>query len=281
MVTVVRGDTGAPVAGAAVTVAGRTYVADAAGALRIEDAAPPGALVDVTAPSVFDRQTTVGTGPLGTLALWPRTSANGMDEAFTMAIVYTSAVASQARPPGGDPLFRLPEGTRQVAIHPSAELLGDEAAHRFLAEGAARFTNAARGAVVYALARERPATGMTFEAHLRPSDASCSARTRGFARLSARGSEITGGEIVFCSWDAARSVTVIHEMGHTFGLRHSNDARDLMFGTFVRGRNDELSPREADVMGLMLQRRAGNRFPDSDREISGAAALREDLIVCR
>lgn len=278
-VSVVRGDTGAPVADATLTLSGRTYVADAAGTIRIAHAAAPGALVDVTAPSVLDRQTLVGSGPLGTLVLWPRSSASGINEGFTIAIVYTSA-GSQGGPPGGEPLVRLPEATRQVAIVPSAEILDDEAAHRFHAEGAARFTAAARGALVYALARERPAAGVTIEAHLRPSDAACGERTRAFTRLSARGQEIVGGEIVFCSWDAARSVTVIHEMGHTFGLRHSNDSRDMMFGTFVRGRNDDLSAREADIMGLMLRRRGGNRFPDSDRGLA-PASIREDVIVCR
>lgn len=279
VVTVVRGDTGAPVEGAIVTVAGRTYSADAAGTARIEEAAAPGALVDVTAPSVLDRQTTVRRGPLGTLFLWPRSSTSGIDEGFTIAIVYTSA-AAQGRPPGAERLQRLPEVTRQVVVVPSAEILGDDAAHRFHAEGAARLTAAARGAVVYSLSRERPAAGVTFEAHLRPSDGTCGERVRGFARLSLRGDEIVGGEIVYCSWDAARSATVAHEMGHTFGLRHSNDSRDLMFGIFVRGRRDELSPREADVMGLMLQRPSGNRFPDSDREVPGLSAA-ETLIICR
>jgi hypothetical protein len=53
-----------------------------------------------------------------------------------------------------------------------------------------------------------------------------------------------------------------------------------MFGMSVRNRSTDLSAREADVMSLMMQRRAGNRFPDSDRGLA-PASIREDVIVCR
>lgn len=33
-------------------------------------------------------------------------------------------------------------------------------------------------------------------------------------------------------------------------------------------------------MVLMLERRAGNRFPDSDRGVAGSS-VRDDVIVCR
>jgi hypothetical protein len=53
-----------------------------------------------------------------------------------------------------------------------------------------------------------------------------------------------------------------------------------MFGTFIRSHADDFRTREADVMSLMMQRRAGNRFPDSDRGLA-PASIREDVIVCR
>jgi hypothetical protein len=53
-----------------------------------------------------------------------------------------------------------------------------------------------------------------------------------------------------------------------------------MFGMSVRNRAADLSAREADVLSLMMQRRAGNRFPDTDRDIAGSAE-REEVIVCR
>jgi len=279
VLSVVRGDTGAPVPGATVVVGAGSYVSDAAGLVVLTSAAVPGTLIDVNAPDAFDRQTMVRAGPLRSLALWPRATASGIDENFTVSIVYTSA-ALQAPPPGEHRLRRLAADTRLVVIVPSAEILEDEVAHGFHAAAAARLTTSARGAVSYVLARERPATGVVFDALLRPSDASCRERVRGFARLSLRGDEILGGEMVYCSLDAARSATVIHEAGHTFGLQHSNDSREMMFGTFVRGRSEDFSPRESDVMALMLQRRAGNRFPDSDRDVAGVSE-REDVIVCR
>lgn len=278
VVSVVLGDTGAPVPGASVTIGGRAYVADGDGRVVLAATAAPGTLIDATAPAGLDRQTTVRTQPLASLTLWPRTTRSGIDENFTISIIYTAATA-QGGPPAGERLRRLSTDTRLVVVVPSAEILADDAAHGFHAEAAARLTAAARGTVAYALARERPASGVVFDAQVRPSDTGCADRVRGFARLSLRSDEVVGGEIVYCSWDAARSATVVHELGHTFGLRHSNDSREVMFGTFVRGRRDDFSPREADIMGLMMQRRAGNQFPDSDRGVPGLS-VGEAVIVC-
>lgn len=279
VLNVVFGDSGAPLPQASVTIDGRSYVADAQGRVTLTAAARPGALVDAGAPGFLDRQTTVRTRPLTTLALWPRTSPSGIDENFTVSIVYTSA-ALEGGPVGVERLRRLPADTRQVVVVPSAEVLDDDVSHGLHAAAVGRLTAASRGAVAYALARERPAAGVVFDALLRPSEPLCQQRVRAFTRLSLRADEILGGEIVYCSWDAARSATVVHEMGHTFGLRHSNDPREVMFGTFARGRGDDYSPREADTMGLMMQRPGGNRFPDSDRDVAGLSA-RDAVIVCR
>lgn len=280
IVTVIRGDTGAPVPGAAVTVAGRTYVADAAGALRIEDAAAPGALLDVTAPSVLDRQTTVGRGRLETLALWPRSTEAGIDESFTATLVYTRDSLTGTGPTGAEPLRRFATGTT-VFIVPSAEILADEFAHAAHIYAVARMNNAARGATTYTLAPEAPLAGPVFNARIGIEDPSCGERTLAFTRTTLRSGEIVRGEIVYCSREAPhRAALVVHEMGHTFGLNHSLDPRDMMFRTFIAAHAVDFRAREAEVMSLVMLRPPGNRFPDSDREISGAA-LREDIIVCR
>ena len=279
-VSVVRGDTGAPVPGAVVTVAGRAYTADAAGAVRIDEAAGPGASVDVTAPVAFDRQTSVAGTPLSRYVLWPRTTASGLTEDFTRSIVYTSG-SPQGGPPGGEPLRRLSNDLRTAVLVVSAEILDDPVAHAFQLEAAADVTAATRGAVQYVVAREPPPSGVFFDVRVAPDDPGCVERVRAFTRVATRSLEIVGGGIVYCSWDAARSTTVVHELGHTTGLVHSNDFRDVMYGTFVRGRSPQFSAREGEILALMRERRAGNRFPDSDRDLPASNALDTSVVVCR
>lgn len=282
LVAVVRGDNGSPVAGAAVTVAGRTYVADAAGTVLIADAAPPGALVDVTAPSVLDRQTSVGRGPLRTLVLWPRSTAAGIDEAFTATVVYTRATLFGSGPVAMAPLQRITAGATTAVIVLDPGLLADEFAHAAHLLAVERMNVAARGAITYSLARETPATaGALFIARVDTADPDCGGSVLAFVRTTLGGGEIDGGEIVYCRNAAPHRIAlVLHELGHTFGLQHSEDPRDMMFHTINAAHADDFRAREVEVMSLVLQRRGGNRFPDSDRAITGASP-REQLIVCR
>lgn len=66
----------------------------------------------------------------------------------------------------------------------------------------------------------------------------------------------------YCSvGDAGDLRVALHELGHTFGLRHTQDQHDLMCpGSGIRA----FSPKERLVIRLMLQRRPGNTFPDTD-----------------
>ena len=282
VVSLVRGDTGAPVAGAQMTVAGRIYQADAEGRVRVDDAAEPGALIDVVAPSVLDRQTLVRSEPLGTLVLWPRTSAAGIDEAFTTAVVYTSATVTDAGAPGQAPLRRFPILVAQVAVVPTAEILGDPHAHAAVIEGVARLNRAARGAITFALSPIAPASGPAIAYRVGPADPSCGDRVLAFARLTTRAGEIVSGEIVFCRPETAHDTRVaVHELGHGFGLNHSEDPRDMMFGTFIAAHAADFRPREVEIMSLVMQRRPGNRFPDSDRDLPASNALDTTLVVCR
>ena len=282
VVRVVRGDTGAAVEGATVIVAGRTYVADASGSVRLEEAAAPGALVDVVAVSALDRQTVVRNGPLGTVVLWPRTTAAGIDEAFTAAVVYTRATLLGAGPAGAEPLRRFAPAVARVVAVPAAEILEDERAHAAHITGVERLNAAAGGAPTYVLAREAPASGEpVIRVRIGPEDPSCIERVLAFARVSLRSGEITAGEIVYCLPEAARVPRlVVHELGHTIGLQHSEDSRDMMFGTFHPAHAEDFRPREVEVMALVRQRRAGNRFPDSDREVAGASNVMDDVVVC-
>jgi hypothetical protein len=280
VVTVVRGDTGLPVEGATVTIAGRAYVSDTAGSVRIDEAATPGALVDVTAAPVLDRQTRVGRGPLGTLALWPRSTPAGIDEAFTATLVYTRDALSGAGATGEEPLRRIATGAAPLIV-PSAEILADEFAHAALIQSVARINAAARGTVTYALAPEAPATALVFQARIGIGDPSCGDRTLAFTRTTQRAGDIIRGEIIYCSREAThRAALVVHELGHTFGFNHSLDPRDMMFSTFTAGHAVDFRAREAEVMSLVMLRPPGNRYPDSDRDVT-AAAVSEQVIVCR
>jgi hypothetical protein len=95
----------------------------------------------------------------------------------------------------------------------------------------------------------------------------------------ARRAEISGGPL------ADYGNTLLHEMGHVIGLRHSPDDKDVMTPGAGRGtRVAEYQPNEASCLHMLYaHRRAGNRFPDTDPGVSGAAlsSPRETRIVDR
>jgi len=187
-------------------------------------------------------------------------------------IVYTSASSSNPSPTGALALVRLAEGTASVVLVPSAEILGDGAAHDAQVAAAANITAASGGTVHYSLARERPASGVAFDMAIDPADPDCAeGRVRAYTQLTTRRGEIVGGRIVYCSTAIARSSTASHEVGHTFGLRHSPANGEVMFASFSSGRSADFGAREAMAMHLMAQRRGGNRFPDNDREATSSS----------
>ena len=281
VVTVVSGGTALPLAGVTIAVAGQTVVTDGSGQARLPGAAPVGAPVDLTHLGHLDRQTTIrqATGPRFTL--WPRTSADGLTEHYTASLVYTGT-ADPPPPIGASMLQRLPAGTSAVVVVPSPALLEDGRAMEAHADAVRTITEATGGTVSYLLAPSRPPSGVVITTRVDPVDTLCvGGDLRGFMRGMYRGSELTSGDIVFCEDSVARSATIAHELGHTFGLRHGPEPNDLMFFRFGNRRATGFGPRESVVMRMMLDRPAGNRFPDSDRGVTSSSAVEERVVVCR
>lgn len=278
-ISVASGEDGRPVVAAKVSVNGRQYDSDASGQVSLADTAPWGTVVDVVSPGFLDRQTLVRQDSGTRFVLWPLLPAIGFDDAYTSELVYTAG-SRNPPPTGSTPLRRIRPGTTQAFVLVTQEIWGDETireAHE-LAVGA--LTAASQGRIVYSVGVTRPGSGVVFEAKIDPAEASCGASTRAFTQLSLAGNDIVGGRIVYCLPGDVPSDTVTHELGHTFGLQHSPQWRELMAGVRQRGRAADFGPRETLAMSLLLERRSGNRFPDNDRSVAASTEAATVTILC-
>ncbi len=275
--SIVDGESGAPVAGARVVVAGQPYTSDGAGRVSLTTRVPADSLVDVVAPGILDRQTLLRRGGDTRFTVWPRATASGLHESLTAQLVYTDT--GEGATPAAAGMRRPLFGTSTVAIVLPPDLQADPEVVAVHEAAAASLSAATGGQVRYVLGTSATSP-VRVDVRYDPADAGCGERVRAYAQNSVRNGEVTGTRIVYCVADAPRASTVAHELGHAFGLRHSPDPSHLMYGFFVRGRGDELSPPESAAVALMLQRRGNNRFPDNDRE---AAAFGDtvDRFVCR
>jgi hypothetical protein len=284
----VSGETDQPVAGAAVNLGGTQYQSDASGTVRLSVAAPFRSLLDVTHAAFLDRQTLLRSNTEVRFTLWPRSNNHGLSEEFTARLVYTDSNVDDAGPTGGSPLYRLAPG-RPVALRPSAEILGEDKLRSLVEEGAG-IVNDVVGQGLFFVDSAGTSTGPAFTVALVPEDPGCDEDTFAFVQYSGRGVVIDGGKIVYCEalWyfhqrPASRDLrdyflaTLVHELGHAYGLNHTTSDRDLMYnrGHWYKYERDHgfYSDREETVMRLMWQRRAGTEFPDNDRSGLGSLSL--------
>lgn len=266
-VTIVSAEDEAPVGGARVILAGREYTSDGAGRVTLASTVDFGSFVDIIAEGFFNRQTVVPSDGTRRFSLWPRENSIGMSEEFTAQLVYTYGWSNEPEH-GTSPLVRIQEGAREIYLHLSAEILQDEEANRRHVESIDEVNAALEGRATYVITATRPSGGVVYDVRLEQ----CEGNVRAFFRAWTNpAGEITRGEIVYCRLDVARATTVSHEIGHSIGLQHTYAWEEIMSPFYSRFRVDQFSPREALAMRLLFERPAGNRFPDSDREVSASA----------
>jgi hypothetical protein len=271
IVQLVNGDSGNVVSGTLI-VAGATVPVGA----PLAAAAGNGATVDVSAPGFLPRQTLVRTGETR-LLLWPDSS--GLPADYTRSLVYTTVPASPGILEVLISMRRLPTRTRTIAVVPSAAIQNDPEAmeaHRAAIDG----LNAATAplGVSYRLGG---AGDLSIPTQVDPALGSCvDHSTRAFTNLWLSSAEITRAEINYCGTAISSTVgTIVHELGHSFGLLHSLDPNDMMYPYARSSRAVGPTAREALTIGLMRGRRAGTQWPDNDRNAIGAAGTRVETVV--
>jgi hypothetical protein len=266
--TIVSGETGEPVAGAELTVGGRTFETGASGEADVGDVRS-GTNVGIIAAGFLDRKTVYRAVTETRFALWPATSSDGLTPEITQRLVYTGF--GEDAVPGELPMYRVPSDVAvQIFIDPSVP--ADARVDRVVDDALDAMRVALHDRVDFAVTRTRPARGVVWTVRIDP--AAVSSDFIAITRRSFDGNEIVGADLAFRSLpdlvDNGRLLTNL--MGTAFGLFDSDNPNDRMFFDWWRRQPNNFSPREGLIMRLMLQRRAGNRWPDNDRSL-GTSAL--------
>jgi hypothetical protein len=280
---VASGLTGLPLPGVPVTSQGSTILTDAGGKVTLPATASVGSLLDIVAPTFFDRQTTLKSGGETTF-LWPRVFNSGADESFTARLAYTSTADGAVE--GAAPLRRLVPGLSTASVYLPPEIRTDAAVQAL--QGAIGWINdITQGAPTYQLVFEKPAgTQIVFEVSIDGTQSLCQGNIIAFFRIllvsSANNNEIYSGLVNLCDVRWTRDTSVLaHELGHSLGLYHSARTVDVMHPIAVG--HQGFTGEEKLVVFLAKQRRGGNRYPDTDRAPQALDAVRanEDIVCGR
>jgi hypothetical protein len=275
-----------PIGGATLTAAaGQQFPGDDTGRITLTSALDKSSVVTISAPNFLQRRTVLSNHVVFTM--WPRTDpATNLTEEFTRDVVYDADCGR--KPPRR--MIRLAPAVRQVYIAPAPDIMQQRErpqswamAAREAHEGAVAEMNRVLGpsGIRFDLVETRPVSGFVVPVTVGPTVYTCSAADA-FASYSLNGrGEIIGGEITHCGLTTPENdgfgtanlpSVVLHEMGHLMGLSHSSDIGDAMFtaacpsptGSEFGLFRDTFSARERLVLPMMLQRNAGNAFPDND-----------------
>jgi len=276
-IELVSGESGDGVAGGTFIAFSRELVSDAAGRIVLDASIPSGASLEIRASGFLTRETILRSANETRFELWPSAGPSGIDESYTRRLVYTSASVGEEMM---EALERPALDTPFVAVIPADAIVADPVAIANLRAAVDEMTDALEGSFTYQVGAR--AGAVQVELLVEPGNESIvEDNLRAFTRCWMNRLEIFRCEIVFRSVEIARSETVLHELGHTFGLNHSPFRNEIM-AVRRTAAPEKLSTRERLVMTMMRKRRAGNLFPDNDRQ---APSLRVDAavsqVVCR
>lgn len=138
---------------------------------------------------------------------------------------------------------------------------------RSIRDAVAELNDVARGEIHFVVDSSPPASAVSFELVVDREE--LGDNLIGQAQRRFVGWSIIGGTVVYDSIETVRTSTTHHELGHMFGLGHSNSRADVMY-PYQRRAVETFAPRERLAMRLILQRPAANRQPDNDRNVRSA-----------
>lgn len=187
--------------------------------------------------------------------LWPNGAT--LPEQFTKEILYEDSVSR-----GEVALTRPTTGVVYLTLAP--ELRADK--HREGVRWAAGLLGNAVGWASFIEADDPPAGSVAFTIRLNSSMNDSASTSR---RLGANG-ETTGGtiEVRVSTIVLVGSDILLHELGHTLGLRHLWSYNGLM-NTSRPPEMTDFTEQEKLVMKMMQYRSPKNKWPDDARAISG------------